>query len=382
MLNAMTLDVVDMTGPRCIYQTRPTRPTREAKLLGPIEAGWREFKMYFAGPVHPDKKPTPGTTAPLNVIDRFESRADSIQAIRGTCCCSYHANGGTDTPHKGKPLELETNAQELLRHGISVHELDSSSSGNDDNDDDLAANIADHHLGITPYAVRFGTETITEKVEIVDEDGEERTETITKVVPRYLSMADIAPYVARVNWERFALGCTDLHKISLDRNAEGQTTINSTKWGHNAIGYAPRLKRMLGQRSMAELDNDRARVHHYGYVGSILYGKKSGPTPIRIATSTTTKDTSHDAFGFVPDQSILWTPFEYEEPKDGPKELGLDSKASPLEPDEPKLWPITIDEIVTTLRRRLRLKPLELRWIDEHPEVYDRLRELDLVSAL
>ena len=384
VFQAPTLEVVDGDGPRCIFQTRPARPSRDARPVGPIEKGWLNYQTYFPGAVREDQKTTPGTVQSLNAMERFIERVETTNWITGTCCCTYHANGGTDAPHRGKTLELETNAQELLRHGISVVEMNSSSRQRGETDDDtIAANIAEDHLGITPYAVQTGFETITEEVEITDVDtGEERTEVVSKVVPKYLSLADAAPLMARIAWEEYTIRCTDLHKISLEPAAEGKVTIVSTKRGDNPLSYAGKLKRLLGQRTMPELQNDRARVHHYGAVGSILYGRKSGPAPIHINSSSAKTDTSYDTFGFIPDQSILWTPFEYEEPKDGPKELGFDSKASPLEPDEAKLWPITVEEIAATLRRKLRLRPLELRWIDAHPEAYDVLREQGLVSAL
>lgn len=417
MLDAMTLAVVDTTGPRCIYQARPQRkphgPRTQAPIfkkvdgkwmqydipipVGPIEMNWRKMKPYFAGAVHEDQKPAPGTMKPLDAIAKYEDRDRNIQAIRSSCCCTYHANGGTDHAHKGKTLELETNKQELLRHGVSVREMNASSSDNDDSDDD---SIAMSMASTTAYAVNIGTEVLDIPQEMI-EDFNLDIKTIE--VPVYKSIGEAAPYVSRIDWERYALACTDLHRIGLDLMPDGTVKINSTKRGHNPLGYAGRLKKMLGARTMPELMNDRVRVNHYGAVGSILYGKKSGPTPLRIATSTTTKDTSHDTFGFVPDQSILYTPREtcdhsaslpnqyakcgrcgeHTGPVEkGPKELGQHWLTTNTEPPEKKLWPITLNEIVTTLRRELRLKPIELDWIDAHPEAYDTLREMGLVSSI
>jgi hypothetical protein len=278
--------------------------------LNAAEIGWRQGQLTFKAPVVEHTRPPAGTAPTLEGLQRFLKRMDDYEA-------EWKAIAAT------QDMELPTVGQELAATGISSISL---VSNNDDDEDDAIPEIAD-------------TEERTGYVRgdpIIDHDAR-------RYGTAYMT-AELAPLVRRIEWERYIHACGPAQRVYLvirDDETLGVGTDSHTLTKEDLIPLARKLKQALGERSAADLNNDRIRVSYYGAVGSAIYGVLNGEhTPVQ----------SMDLLGA--DEQ------ETEERNGGPQELGLhqfysdtvlgsededeavdDMRIVAYEPNEATLWP-------------------------------------------
>lgn len=333
IINFPAIAITDASGPACMHQIfKKVRP--QGRVVGPIEeARIQRYEPYFKHEVAEHDLPTEGTTRP-HLMEKFGARAAELDALTVT-----------------QKFELETVDQELRRTGVATINL-SSSRRNRNDDDDLENDIAENEKAASAY----GTAYITPDPALLQ----------------------------RLEWEQYILKCeAEPTKVFWTKDKAGQFTTGSNKPARELppatiiTKFKTSLLAVLGQRTPADLDNDRARARHYGVLGSILYGIKYG---------------WHEPFSSLPDL----------------KESRIEDE--PFIDENDALFPVTFNEVKRTLeliqmgrfcicddpyetRRhrgdcpqavpkslRVRLSPQERDWIEEHPEEIERLRSLGLVS--
>lgn len=296
------LNIVGDQGPSCIYQSKPVPPDRhrEPTPISDQEKAWRELKP------NPRFKPVKefGFVAPINSLEGIEHTIARIEAIK-RMTDSQMRDAATNKVLIEADKELSTIMDEFRANGFQAISLSSSESR--DEDDDLeAANFAEKNLGVTPYA--YGIREYAKRP-----DGTE--------VPIYRDAEELAPLMRRIEWERALAASSMTTKVRL--------TMQGGEIGAVAEFPATPLETVLelGKRLLALANPDWLANHHYattaGFVGSALYGVKSGET--------------------IPEQSTDELGAEdLEEPEEvlqGPQELGLHNFAD----DEA---PLTIGSLI------------------------------------
>lgn len=226
--------------------------------------------------------------------------------------------------------ELAPLAQEFSANGLSAISLSSSSpSGNDDDLD--AANLAEKHLGRVPY----------------DPDP-----------------VELADRRRQYEWEQYILACGQSARIYVRRSAETGQPVLATNdrrlRGEALAAFAPKVKAMMGDRSLDDIENARAHAEHYQKVvlasmtprEQMAWATKRS---LRVQDYLEPADTNRDRDSW---------PLEEEQPKGGPAELGLHWLDTDLdydfgiesdldhegrqyavlyEPSESELWPVEAD---------------------------------------
>lgn len=288
---------VQVVGPVCLYQPKPSRPKREATPIDSREQSWRDLKPLSIerAPIKRD-----GFVAPLGAlkgIEHFIARVETIKRLTD----QQERDAATSRVLVEQDMEMATIIDEFRANGFSAVSLSSSSL--DDDDDELeAANIAEAHLKMVPYA--YGIKGYTEP----DEFGTQR--------PIYRSAEEAAPLMRRVQYEREQAASGPALAVGLILNEDGSVGATTQQpWMAKTLG--PTGIKELGQKIKAVtrldgLDERRARVAYYKAVGSLLYG---------VATGWTPPEQSMDDLG-IEDME------KQDEAKSGPQEIGLHTLTS------------------------------------------------------
>lgn len=226
-----------------------------------------------------------GFVAPLGALegmDHFLARVEALQRIAD----QQARDEATNRVLVEQDKEMATIIEEFVANGF--HAVSLSSSQNDDDGDDLeAANIAETHLGIVPYAFGIKGYAIvkTKEGEIVYEDEDK---TIPMKYALYNSAEEAAPILRRIDHEKIEAKHGPAFAVILtDRDANGIplptiATMPKTAWMQSKMGNgrAKAMGRRLLERvqfeSPEELVNARLRVEFYGKIGSCLYGVTKG----------------------------------------------------------------------------------------------------------
>lgn len=247
------------------------------EVTGAIEEGWRKLEPQIPGKISVHTKAPIGTMG-SHPLTGFLNRIAEINAIAAT----QHVD-----------LELSTVNQELAATGLASYSLSSSPI-----DDDGRGDIADTGSVGTEYTV-------------VDPN-----------------------IVRRIEWERYVKGCSIPRKAYLSSSTE--ILPDGTKKGHWSIysksydvgtdllrEMAKRLKSAIGERTPADLDNDRARAEHYG-VGSGTYGVWTGE---QVELQSMDSDQTPTKVVLVLDEdepdALVTESVPVEDRDGGPVELGL-----------------------------------------------------------
>lgn len=189
-------------------------PKGTRRTLSEADQAHHDGKPYakrFPHPVNLDRKPPVGTTKPLEGLGHFLDRIEEIAAIAAT-----------------QNLELPTAQQEL--GAISL-----SSSFSDDDDDDSFE--VDSEL-VERHATRYGTAYTVPEQGLLD----------------------------RIEWEDFVLRCSTTVKIFVKVKDDGSTTVSSNDArvkGEMLAPFVPKLRALLGDRSIDDLVADRDRASYY-----------------------------------------------------------------------------------------------------------------------
>lgn len=301
-------------GPIPPPMTTNPRRTHAKRALSPAEEGWLNYRTLFNRPITEHTKAPVGTAKPF-LPESFVKREAEYAFLVAT-----------------QNLDLPTINQELAATGITAFSLSSSSNDDDfDIDEDT----------IERNACRYGTAYTT---------------------------SELTPIINRIEWEKFTYRCSKVQKIFLKITDEGQFDITSDDTAiqpAELARYAKRLFALLEGRTPEELQNDRARVHHYGVLGSILYGVTTGEQ--------------------IPEQSMDNLADPAPQANDGPKEIGFHEVDEPEElnenePTENVLWPIYVEDIYFLLVNHIPLNHAEWAWLERNPEVYESLQQNGLVS--
>lgn len=284
--------------PRNLNAEPPTPLTqsvpRPTLVSGKADPDWDvALKPKLSAPVPSEGLVAPhGTAKPLGALGTFLSRVEEINAIART-----------------QNLELPTLAAEMKANGFDAISLSSSP-----NDDDLeAANIAEKHLRMTPYAP----------------DREE-----------------LAPILRRIEWERYIFGCSPSAKYYLKPKEDGKVTLacNDKRVTTDQLqAIAPKFKKPDGTYPTAEEVED-ARAFNEHYRQPVLaqmtkdefeaYRYKQSSWLAYVDPSTTEINDVGEAIDLA------------EESNGGPEEIGLHYVTEGIvhfEPTPDELWPEDFD---------------------------------------
>lgn len=230
------------------------------------ESAWLQYKQAIQGKVAADHSKTPHGTVPFWSIQNELDRRAELQWLEET-----------------QALDTPTTTQELRAAGIDAFRLELAASHKDDAADDDTTEYVDYQK-----------------------------------------------FAARREWEEFILHCKPTQRIWLEPKGDGKLTVqtDSVKLTPDDLKQLGRkLKQMLGERSAADLQNDRDRVAFFGKIGSCLYGAWHGDHP-----------------GIEQDMDALGAEdyADREEKNGGPQELGLHNVFEGIvefEPTPQELWP-------------------------------------------
>lgn len=269
----MRLALIGIKTSSCPVGLNRARPARTKRALPPQEQAWLNLRPFFKTPIKQEGLVTPIGTARTHPLDRFLDRVAELNALIAT-----------------QEQEIATLRQEFAANGLTATSLSSSSADGDD-----------------------------------DETSVEITEGDILPVPLSPDPVELAPVLRRIEWERYAWHCSPVQHIFIARRDDGSPTIRTTSRAltpGDVAAYGPALRAALGDRSLDDLDNDRARAAYYGGVGSLLYGVKTGDhAPEQTADERGADD------HYAPDA-----------PDGGPVELGLHEPAFPYEPPPSFYW--------------------------------------------
>lgn len=286
--------------PTPLIQSTP-RPT--VMTGGRADPTWdRDLQPKLTAPIPSEGLVTPhGTAKPLGALGTFLSRVDEINAIART-----------------QNYELPSLAAEMRANGFEAISLSSSNA-----DDDMeAANLADLHLNMTPFAP----------------DREE-----------------LAPLLRRIEWEKYIFGCSPVTKYYLKPKKDGRVTLACTDkrvTPDEIRAQAPRFRKADGEFPTAdEVQNARAWADHYKQVVLAqltpaqfeAYKYKQQPWLDYVDPTAGVEENNLD---------MILTP---EEPSNGgPEEIGLHSVIEGVvtfEPTSAELWPMDIDATVLAAQK-------------------------------
>jgi hypothetical protein len=326
------LNVVDVSPVRTMWG-RAWRPKREPLVLPPSEEGWRQGNLFWDRTVTEHTKPPVGTTPPYEA--ELRSADEDLRHLITTQCCGYHANGGLDFAHKRTPSELPTVAQELAQLGLP------SAQSSSDDDDDTSFDVADRNgelFGAAPaWIIKKPSPAINRLAGVAE----------TNTEPVHLGSRQMTALSTRIAWERFAYHCGPVQRYWLTF-VDGNLTAASTERSIEPamVQRLASIAGLLDGRDLEDFKSDNWFARgHYRAIGSFLYGVMKGKHPIASIPSTRRWQVAEDT-------------------EVGPRELGLDALDADSEPTEGALWPVSIEEIIDTLSKGLRLSPIERRWLE------------------
>ena len=246
------MEIVGQWGPRCMLVPKPVPPdrNRDAANIGPIEANWRKLVPYFKREVKPR-----GFVIPMNALEDEETFIKRVMQLELDLLTEQQARDAIDRVTIEQEKELATVVDILRANGIAGLYMSSS-----EDDDDNPAELSEQDA--TKYGVPF---TVGDK-----------------------TMEEAAPYLRRIEWERYALACSNPQSVIL--TPEGGAVENAQYASMPATEVA-----RMGKKLKAAIERDWAY----------------GPT-----TPTMAPEQSFDVLGQE----------DFEKPDDereGPRELGL-----------------------------------------------------------
>lgn len=261
------ITIIDISPERSLAGMHATRPKRDKTILSPIEEGWRNLEIHYKKTpiknVTEFKKPLKS----LDGIERFIKRVQYIMELED----QQKRDAATNRVLIEQQLELPDTRDILHSNGLAG----SSMSSSEDDDDSMweVNNIEKrYHRVATEYNVR-GHE------EIVGPDGRP----VIIETNRKVDIIEMAAIMRRIEWERFALACGPALRVGLvlnedgtygatpDENTKGVITVEEIK------DLGQKIKAAVESLGHKEIMVNRANAYHFGYVGSILHGVRTGP---------------------------------------------------------------------------------------------------------
>jgi hypothetical protein len=295
---------VFVAGPRLRCPLRYRRPAGTKRVLSQDEENWLNLKPKFSAPVEPELKAPHGTAKPF-VPESFAKREAEYAWLVAT-----------------QNFELPSLAQEFKANGLDAFSLSSSPEGEDD-DEMTSANLAEKHLGFVPY----------------DPDPE-----------------TVAALMRRIAWEKTVVYSSQAVRIYAASTEDGRRTLrcNDKRWTKDdVLAYAQRMRDILGERDIADVENARDRAAHYrALVWSLMSPAEQASWRYRDPAARAYLDCSDDNVAReswdIPHREVI-VGDDFVDPTTladgGPQELGLhtldEDGAVAYEPTEFDLWPLS-----------------------------------------
>lgn len=193
-----SITILDQNNQRCIWQ-RPQRHQHEPIALGPIETNWRNLVPYFKKPVEERGFVDPIGT--LEDIEKFIARIESLNLLSQYPMAQQAKDAAIQRILAQQEHELSTEVDRFRANGIDAIQM-SSSPDDDDTDFDAAA----EHVGHVAQAIR------------VKRDDQYVN----------LSIDEAAPILRRIEWERYALACSNPIRVWLTEDGNALPESNRT----------------------------------------------------------------------------------------------------------------------------------------------------------